>query len=138
MKVLITATLLWLLVLASPARAQNVQENGKTAHETAVDGRWEAKLKAEQQPTLLFEFKNTDGVVSGTMTQNGKLTELKNGSLKGTILKFQTTQVSPNGGDPMTMTWTGTLIDDGESMNLTCAATEGDGQTLYMQARRVK
>jgi len=136
-------TLLCLLVLALPIVGYSaVQQTANKPHETVVDGRWEVKLNAEQQPTVLFEFKNAAGVVTGTMNQDGKLTEIKNGSLEGSTLKFQTSQVAPSGGEPTTMTWKGTLLSDGELMNLSCAAvTQGDKvseQSQQMQARRVK
>ena len=138
MRGLFAATLLCLVVSTSTATAQAVQETGKKAHETVVDGRWEVKLGAEQ-PAFLFEFKNTDGVVSGTMSEEGKLTEIKNGTLEASTLKFQTTKPPAAGAEPITMAWTATLSDDGESLTLTCTpASDNSGLARQMKARRVK
>ena len=91
--------------------------------------------------------ETTDGIVTGTVTQDGKATEIKNGTLDGLKLKFETRHAATGGGVPMTMSWTGTIINDGEAqaINLTCAMQTEDGgpavgdlQAQQMEARRVR
>src|SRR5262249_4339430 len=132
------------LVFSMSTIAQDKREKpGNIAHESMIDGRWEAKLAAEEKPIAVFEFKNTTGVVSGLMIQDGKSTELKNGTLEGANLKFET-QISAAGGNHIKMTWTGTIAENGESINLTCTPEPVEGQTgeggrsQQMEARRVK
>src|SRR5215467_805490 len=91
MKIPIVLTTLCLLVFSMSTIAQDKSEKpGNIAHESTIDGRWEVKLAAEEKPIAVFEFKNTTGVVSGLMIQDGKSTEIKNGTLEGANLKFET------------------------------------------------
>ena len=141
MKFFIAVLLVALTVIPLSAAAGS-QEPANKAHDSAVDGRWEVKANAGEQPVIEFEFKNAAGVVTGVMIREGKSTEIKNGSLDGSNLKFETTQVR-EGADPVTTTWNGTINNDGNAINLVCApVTQGDGggQSLrmQMQARRVK
>ena len=145
MKIPIALTTLYLLVFSMSTIAQDRREKpGNTAHESMIDGRWEAKLVTEEKPIAVFEFKNATGVLSGLMIQDGKSTEITNGSLEGANLKFETTQVSAGGGTPIKMTWTGVIVENGESINLTCTPETVEGQTnesarsQQMEARRVK
>jgi hypothetical protein len=131
-----------LAVIPLSAAPAGHQEPANKAHDSAVDGRWEVKANAGEQPVIEFEFKNAAGVLTGMMIRDGKSTEIKNGSLEGGGLKFETTQVR-EGADPVTTTWSGTIVSDGNAINLVCApVTRGDGggQSLRMnmQARRVK
>ena len=123
------------------------QETPNKAHETVIDGKWEAKVAAQDKPVAMFDFKNENGVVTGTVTQDGLATEIKNGTLEGLKLKFETRHTGVGGAKPMTMAWTGTITNEGDVhiINLTAAMQTEDGgpavgdlQARQMEARRVK
>ena len=148
MKTFALLIVLGMFAIGFPAVAQIPgQETPNKAHETVIDGKWEAKLAAQDKAVAIFDFKNENGIITGTVTQDGKATEIKNGTLDGLKLKFETRHASTGGGVPMTMSWTGTIINDGEAqaINLTCAMQTEDGgpavgdlQAKQMEARRVK
>ena len=137
-----------MFAIGLPGVAQNPgQEPPNKPHQTVIDGKWEAKLAGQDKPVAIFDFKNENGVVTGMVTQDGKPTEIKNGAFDGTKLKFETRHAPVGGGGPMTMSWTGAIISDGETqvIKLTCAMqtedggpTVGDLHAQEMEARRVK
>src|SRR5207253_900352 len=98
-------------------------------YESMIDGRWEAKLVTEEKLIAVFEFKNVIGVLNALMIQDGKFTEITNGSLEGANLKFETTQVSAGGGTFIKMIWIGVIVENGESINLACIFETVEGQT---------
>ena len=137
-------TIALLIVLGTFAIGQDVRN---TPHQTVIDGKWEARLAADDKPVATFDFKNENGIVTGLMTQDGKPTEIKNGALDGAKLKFETRHDGVGGVTPMTMSWTGTIVTDGEvqTIKLTCAMQTEDGgpavgdlHSRQMEARRVK
>ena len=88
-----------MMLTGLPATARGlVQQTTNTPHETVIDGRWEVKTNTDQKVAIVFEFKKANGVVTGTMIQGGKTTEIKNGTLEGTKLEFETTidGITPN------------------------------------------
>ena len=149
MKTFALLIVLGMFAIGLPAAAQNPgQETPNVAHETVIDGKWEAKLTAQDKPVAMFDFKNENGVVTGTVTQDGNPTEIQNGTLDGAKLKFETRHTGTGGVAPMTMSWTGTITNDAQAqaiINLTCAMQTEDGgpavgdlQARQMEARRVK
>ena len=149
MKTFALLIVLGMFAIRLPAVAQNPgQEIPTIAHETVIDGKWEAKLTAQDKPVAMFDFKNENGVVTGTVTQDGEPTEIINGTLDGAKLKFETRHAGIGGAVPMTMSWTGAISSDSQAqsiINLTCAMQTEDGgpavgdlQAKQMEARRVK
>ncbi len=101
----------------------------------AVDGKWEAKQTTQRgEVVTTFEFKNAGGKVSGTMTRGqGQATEIKNGKLEGGKLTFEVSQAGRGGGDPVTITYTGTVSAD--SIKFTTAGGRGPQE---IEAKKVK
>jgi hypothetical protein len=139
---------LGLFALSSPVVAQNPGQDilPNKAHETVIDGKWEAKINGQDKPVATLEFKNENGTITGTVTQDGKPTEIKNGALDGTKLKFETRHARKDGDAFMTMSWMGAIVSDGDVqvINLTCAMQTEDGgpgagdlHAQHMEARKV-
>lgn len=144
MKMPMLLTVLCLLVFSAPGMTQNkAQAPGNPAHDTVIDGRWEARPTPEKEPIAVFEFKCEKGVVSGVAIQNGQSMEIKNGSLEGSNLKFETMQPS-SGDSPMKITWTGAIASNSQSIVLTSTAEpiKGDsdqhGKPQQFELRRAK
>jgi hypothetical protein len=139
-------SILFVFAIVLPAVAQTpaqppAQAPANAAHETVIDGRWEAKETAGGTAQVtLFEFKNATGTVSGTVTQDGKPTEIKNGTLDGVKLSFETHQIASGGAEPVTLTWEGTIVSGGDAIKLTRATTDdrARGRLQELQATRVK
>jgi len=148
MKTFALFVVLGMFAIGLPAVAQNPgKETPNKTHETVIDGKWEVTLPGQDKPVAMFDFKNESGIVTGVLTQDGKTTEIKNGTLDGAELKFQTSHLATGGGAPMTMSWTGMIVSNGDekAINLTCAMQTEDGgpavgdlHAQQMQARRVK
>ena len=117
-------TLLSVFALVSIAFAQG-----------GIDGKWEAKTQTQRgEQTITFEFKNAGGKVSGTMTRGqGQAAEIKNGKLDGNKLTFEVSQAGRGGGDPVTITYTGTVSAD--SIKFTTAGGRGPQE---IEAKKVK
>jgi hypothetical protein len=101
----------------------------------AVDGKWEAKQTTQRgEVVTTFEFKNAGGNVTGTMTRGqGPATEIKNGKLEGSKLTFEVSQAGRGGGDPVTITYTGTVAAD--SIKFMTAGGRGPQE---IEAKKVK
>jgi len=101
----------------------------------SIDGKWEATQTTPRgEIKITFDLQNSGGKVTGTVTLGqGQSQEIKNGKLEGNKLSFETTQQG-RGGDPVTVSWTGTL--SGDSLKLTRTGGRGGGQEL--EAKRVK
>jgi hypothetical protein len=145
MKISKFLVVLCLVVLSVTMVAQNKTEEpkkDKAAHETVIDGRWEAKPNPDKDPIIVFEFKNEAGVVTGMVIQDGKSNEIQNGTLEGTTLKFETTLLPAGGGDPVKMMWTGELAHSAETITVTCVPEAADGklenQRAQFEVKRVK
>jgi hypothetical protein len=112
-----------IFAMVLPALAQS------PAHESTIDGSWVAKVTAQgSEQVTRFEFKNGDGEVSGTVTEGeAQPLVIKNGRLDGFKLTFDTVQVPHGGGDPIMMSWSGTVVGAGESIKLTRTASDDDG-----------
>ena len=129
MKFRILLVAVCVFALALPALAQG------------LDGKWEAKTtNARGEQTTTFEFKVVGGAVTGTVTAGGGRggpQEIKNGKLAGMDLTFETSQAGRGGGDPVTVTWKGTLA--GDTLKLTrTGGGGGGGAAQEMEAKRVK
>ncbi len=123
MKSRILLAVLVIFALVLPALAQG------------IDGKWEAKQTTQRgEVVTTFEFKNAGGKVTGTMTRaGGQATELKNGKFEGAKLTFEVSQAGRGGGDPVTITYTGTV--SGDSIKFTTAGGRGPQE---IEAKRVK
>jgi hypothetical protein len=101
----------------------------------AVDGKWEAKQTTQRgEQVTTFDFKNAGGKVTGTMTRGqGQATEIKNGKLEGNKLTFEVSQAGRGGGEPVTITYTGTVGAD--SIKFTTAGGRGPQE---IEAKKVK
>ena len=145
MKSLARLIVLGMFAIGLPAIAQNPSPN--VAHESVIDGKWEAKLAGQDKPVATFDFKNEKGIVTGVVTQDGKPTDIINGVLDGAELKFETRHAGIGGAKPMTMSWAGAVTSEGDAplIKLTCAMQTEDGgpavgdlQTQQLEARKVK
>jgi len=121
MKLRIPLSLFCVLAIVLTALAQ------VPAHESTIDGRWEAKVTTQRGEEITrFEFKNAGGQVSGTVTEGGaQPLVIKNGRLVATKLTFDTMQSPAGGGDPIMITWTGTVVGEGESIRLIRTTADG-------------
>src|SRR5262245_61233018 len=101
----------------------------------AVDGKWEAKQTTQRgEVVTTFEFKNAGGKVTGTMTRGGgQAVEIKNGKMDGGKLTFEVSQAGRGGGEPTTITYTGTV--SGDSIKFTTAGGRGPQE---IEAKKVK
>ena len=125
MKLRALMALLCVLALVIPALAQG------------IDGKWEATQTTQRgEVKITFDLKNAGGNVSGTVSQGqGQPQEIKNGKLEGNKVTFETSQPPRGGGDPVTVSWTGTL--SGDSLKLTRSGG-GRGGPQELEAKRVK
>jgi hypothetical protein len=125
MKFRILLVAICVFALALPALAQG------------LDGKWEATVTTQRgDQTTTFMFKVAGGNITGTVTAGGGRggpQEIKNGKLDGMKVSFETSQAGRGGGDPVTITWTGTLA--GDSLKLTNA---GGRAPQTMEAKRAK
>jgi hypothetical protein len=128
MKVRMLLALLCISALVLPAFAQG------------IDGKWEATVQGRGgEQKITFDLKNAGGTVTGTVTQGqGQAQQIKNGKLDGSKLTFETSQAPRGGGDPITVSWTGTLA--GDSLKLTRGGGGGGGGRgpQEIEAKRVK
>jgi hypothetical protein len=127
--------LLCVLAIVLPTWAQ------APAHESTVDGRWEAKVATQRgEQVTRFEFKNANGEVTGTVTEGAaQPLEIRNGRLDGFKLTFDTMQ-SPRGNeDPILMSWNGTIVAEAESIRfIRSAANNGESRgSMELLAKRV-
>ena len=116
-------TIVLCLLIALPLLAQS------------LDGKWEAKQTTQRgEVVTTFDLKNASGTVTGTMTRGGGMpVELKNGKFEGGKVTFEVTQQGRGGGEPQTITYTGTLA--GDAIKFTTAGGRGP---LEIEAKRVK
>ena len=125
MKVRTVLTLLCVLALVIPALAQS------------IDGKWEATQTTPRgEVKITFDLKSSGGAVTGTVQQGqGQAQEIKNGKMEGNKVMFETSQPPRGGGDPVTVSWTGTV--SGDSLKLTRSGG-GRGGPQELEAKRAK
>ena len=125
MKVRSLLTLLCVLALVVPALAQS------------VDGKWEATQTTPRgEVKITFDLKSSGGNLTGTVQQGqGAGQEIKNGKVEGNKVTFETSQPPRGGGDPVTVSWTGTV--SGDSLKLTRSGG-GRGGPQELEAKRAK
>ncbi len=135
MKLRSLCSLLCVLAIVLPIWAQ------APAHESTVDGRWEAKVTTQRgEQVTRFEFKNANGEVTGTVTEGAaQPLEIRNGRLNGFQLTFDTMQSARGDDDPILMTWTGTIVAETEAIRFVrSAANSGENKgSMELLAKRV-
>ena|ERR1700722_19428346 len=134
MKFCVLLSLFLAFAIVLPAMPQ------ETAHESAIDGKWEATQKTTLgEQVTHFEFRNANGEVTGAVIE-GKAppAEIKNGTLAGNKLMFDTMQTMGENVDSVAISWTGTILDNGQSIRFVRVRANGDGGgAIELEAKRV-
>jgi hypothetical protein len=80
----------------------------------SVDGTWTGEVQGGRGPqTVTLTLKADGGKVTGTVGGGrGGPINIEEGTLTGANLKFKTKQAGRGGGEPVTLSWTGTVKGD--------------------------
>jgi hypothetical protein len=84
----------------------------------SVDGKWSGEVQGGRGPQQVNLTLKADGdKLTGTVAGRGGDIAIQEGTISGNALKFKTQQPGRGGGDPITLSWTGTLKGDEIAMS---------------------
>jgi hypothetical protein len=103
----------------------------------SVDGKWTGEVQGGRGPQQVnLTLKADGGKLTGSVAGRGGENPIQEGTISGNALKFKTQQAGRGGGDPITLTWTGTLKGDEIAMSRVAEGRGGQAQEFVLKREK--